>query len=239
MKQFGQLFYIYLTCFLWLSFAAPAQARDLTLNDQHITLSNIQMPDTYKDHANLFIQSWLKTHPRPHIKDSYPNRFGEISAIITTGPNLQESLQEALLTAGLAFYFPTGIKTDILPLLRQAEAYAINAQANIWSQKNIILAQANITRTDLHKWQIVTGVIHSAVKRGSVIYLNFGENWQHDFTVKLQSPATRKLLKWHPELSILKGRNIRIRGWLHTESGPMITTKNITHLDILPIPPKL
>ncbi|MCW8951924.1 MAG: thermonuclease family protein, partial [Rhodospirillales bacterium] len=71
-------------------------------------------------------------------------------------------------------------------------------------------------------FQLVEGrVVDTANVKGTV-YLNFGRNWRTDFTVAIHRRALRLFEKTGVDPLLLKGRTIRVRGWLRSRNGPMI-----------------
>lgn len=227
MKYFGQFFYIMMIFLCFVVSAHHAQATTLEIEGEQIRLSNIVIPAEYKKEAQAMIQNWQKQHSNATASNIYPNRFGDLSAIVSSET---EILQEVLLKTGYAYFRPSGFKTKHAKGFWEAEREAMTDKKHFWRNKNAPLPQDQITQNDLFQFQIIHGTVYEAVKRGSIIYINFSADWKNDFTIKLQYPATRQLTKHVPDLSDLAGQKIEVRGWLHQENGPMITTKNYDDL---------
>ena len=111
---------------------------------------------------------------------------------------------------------------DMLMLEREARA----AGRGIWSHAFYRVRDTSETPKHLDSFQLVEGtVVDSAEVRGRT-YLNFGEDWRSDFTVTV-SPKDKRRFREEPfDLLALKGRRVRVRGWLYQRNGPMI---DITH----------
>ena len=75
-------------------------------------------------------------------------------------------------------------------------------------------------------------VLDSAEVRGRT-YLNFGEDWRSDFTVTISPKDKRRFREESFDLLALKGRRIRVRGWLHQRNGPMIDVTHPEQIELL------
>lgn len=80
---------------------------------------------------------------------------------------------------------------------------------------------------------IVHGKVLAAAKVGSTVYLNFGSDRRHDFTVRLTQPVTRALAALGVQAENLAGRNIQVRGYAISENGPLIEPACAENLRIL------
>ena len=54
------------------------------------------------------------------------------------------------------------------------------------------------------------------------LVLNFGRDWRSDFTVSVSRQDMKLFRDAGIDIRTLKGRTIRVRGWLFRENGPMI-----------------
>lgn len=91
-------------------------------------------------------------------------------------------------------------------------------------------------------YQIVEGVVHRVAILKSAVYLNFGPDWQRDFSAKLsptvlkqtKTPLAKTSLDW---LRKLRHAPIRIRGWIEKRNGPMITVWRLEQIERLSLTP--
>ncbi|MFD2204610.1 thermonuclease family protein [Kiloniella antarctica] len=161
----------------------------------------------------------------------FSDRYNRLHAHIQiSGENW---LQYTLLSLGLArveTLHPSPLTT---PFLLAAEATAREQKVGIWSLKAFEPLSVDIPKSKMDRFQIIEGTIQETADVKGVIYLNFGDNWREDFTIKLPADIRRKFVDKGQSLLGLKDHRIRIRGWLFWENGPMISLYHPEQLEIL------
>lgn len=80
---------------------------------------------------------------------------------------------------------------------------------------------ANKAGDALNRWAEVRGQLREATITRNGAYLNFGEDWKKDFTIYLPK-ATLKHFD-EDDLRALEGKQLSVRGWVHSYYGPRIT----------------
>ncbi len=70
------------------------------------------------------------------------------------------------------------------------------------------------------------GFLFSVGQPKKATYMNFGEDWRKDFTLKMDWRARRLFKKLGIDPSIYEGKNIQVRGWVSWNGGPMM---DLTH----------
>ncbi len=80
---------------------------------------------------------------------------------------------------------------------------------------------------------IITGQVIDVAQIKGKTYLNFGANWRTDFTVRLNKEAQKNFRAFSLDPPTLKGKKIRIRGWVFEENGPMIAPLYPAQIEIL------
>jgi endonuclease YncB( thermonuclease family) len=76
----------------------------------------------------------------------------------------------------------------------------------------------------LGRFAIVEGRVFRVGKSKGRVYLNFGEDWRKDFTVRIPRGHYRSAVS-RPEYQQAlpkKGERIRVRGWIEQRGGPLI-----------------
>ena len=81
-------------------------------------------------------------------------------------------------------------------------------------------------------YEIVEGRIETVAEVRGRTYLNFGKNWRRDFTITIASDAAKLFEGQNEGLAALRGRSVRVRGWIENVNGPSI---NLTHPEQLEI----
>ncbi|MEC7658095.1 MAG: thermonuclease family protein, partial [Pseudomonadota bacterium] len=63
--------------------------------------------------------------------------------------------------------------------------------------------------------------------------VNFGSDWRTDITITVQPPDRRRFVKCGDGPGSLRGRLVRVRGWLRWRNGPMIEATHPEQIDVL------
>lgn len=135
-------------------------------------------------------------------------------------------VQRQMLLAGMARVYTFADNRGGADHLLAAEAEAREARQGIWADPYYAVRTPDETAAHYDSFQIVDGVIRSAALVRGTLYLNFGENWRRDFTVRILRKHRRLFPAEDFEPNALEGRRIEVRGWLFARNGPMI---NATH----------
>ncbi len=158
----------------------------------------------------------------------YGDQFGVVS-VPTVG-----SLREYLVANGIAIYnglgpYPPRLKANLLV----AEEQARTEKIGIWSEKHVHLSQAMEGKSIKEGFEVIQGLVKTVVKRKSGTYLNFGDNWETDFTVQISPRIHAKFRKIGWILEDLQGSTVRIRGWLRNYGGPYMQVYFPEQIEIL------
>jgi hypothetical protein len=82
-------------------------------------------------------------------------------------------------------------------------------------------------------FQIVEGRVRQVAIVKGTAYLNFGEDWRSDFTVRTASATWGPPRLVKQELAALEGAQVRVRGWLKSYNGPLIDATHREQIEIL------
>ena len=66
-----------------------------------------------------------------------------------------------------------------------------------------------------------------------MVFLNFGDNWRTDFTIRLDRRIARQFRRAGLTADSYDGRRVRVRGWLKNWNGPMIEASHPEQIEIL------
>ncbi|MBM3560370.1 MAG: thermonuclease family protein, partial [Alphaproteobacteria bacterium] len=142
-------------------------------------------------------------------------------------------VQEAMLTAGLARVYTFADNRALAARLYAAETQARAARRGIWVHPFYAIITADDAGSRLDEFALVEGrVREAAVVRGRA-YLNFGADWQSDFTISVVPADLRTMTRAGFDPTALAGRRIRVRGWLEWLSGPMIDLTHPEQIEVL------
>jgi micrococcal nuclease len=166
---------------------------------------------------------------RKHFGGARGDRHGRVLAHLVAPDGFW--LQGEMLRLGLArvYTFPDNIALadEMLALEHKAR----QNQFGIWSHPFYKVRDLRDLEDSINTFQLVEGEVLEVADVRGTIYLNFGEDWRDDFTVMIRRKARRTF--GDIDLVSLKGKLIRVRGWLKSRNGPMIEVTHAQQIEIL------
>jgi micrococcal nuclease len=142
-------------------------------------------------------------------------------------------IQGALLREGMARVYSFADNRAVVSAMLTLERAARRERKGIWKQPFYAIRTANSVNRYIGGFQLVEGRIRKVATVRKTTYLNFGDNWRDDFTITLTSRSRRMFEKAGLRPAELAGKKIRIRGWVKSRNGPMITATHPEQLEIL------
>lgn len=194
-------------------------------------LDNIRIPlQVDKETTKLLTEMLLNKKVGIYISGEDPSaradRFGHILGHIVLENG--EWAQEALVSSGLAWVTGSAKSRDLVFPLYKHEDLARSQSLGLWAYPELALKDnTTIHNNTYNSFQVYQGKIVNISMRGKYVYFNFGENPQEDFTVSFNKETMEPFKlrngtrKYNPSEFI--GMNIRIRGWVEENGGPMMT----------------
>lgn len=158
-----------------------------------------------------------------------PDRHARVRAQLRRDDGLW--LQEEMLRQGLAMVETQRDCQESAGALLIQEAAARDARRGVWSNRRYRVQTAEEVRGG--GWRIVEGRVAQVEKRKGVAYLNFGADWRSDFTVRLAGPVLRDFAAVGRDPLALRGRRVRVRGWVDWHNGPELTPDHPAQLEVL------
>lgn len=143
-------------------------------------------------------------------------------------------LQTEMLKKGLARVAIEPDRQECVKELYAAEAGARARHAGLWALPQYAIRRADqVNAHDLGTFQIVEGrVVSAAVKsRG---YLNFGADWEHDFTTTIAPDDMKTFRAAGIDPAGYAGKTIRVRGIIEWHNGPEIEIASPSDIEIVP-----
>lgn len=159
------------------------------------------------------------------------DRYGRLVAQIERSDGLW--LQGALLERGLAqVHTRPGEAARAHEMLAIEEA-ARAARRGLWGEAAFMVRDAAALDDGIGRFRIVRGRVHRVAPTERYVYLNFGEDWRTDFTVRLRRADLRGALAGlDPEA--LAGRLVEVRGVVLEAGGPLIELSHLEQMQVLP-----
>ncbi len=158
------------------------------------------------------------------LESAGQDRYGRLVGFAYAGA-AGESLQQALIAAGAARVSARVGGMDCAKTLLKAEQVARAGHRGLWADPNFApLAAKNLPGLAARRGQfaLVEGKILSVHASGATLYMNFGRRWTRDFSVIILRRNERKFAAAGVAPQRLRGRRIRVRGFLERRGGPLI-----------------
>ena len=146
-------------------------------------------------------------------------------------------LQAFLVGMGQARVNPEQVSTACARVLLTLEAAARQARKGLWDNAAYHVRKASNEQTLMRyrsTFQLVEGIVRDVTTVRSRTFINFGDNWRTDFTAGLRRRlAAQAGIEAHT-LSAMKGRRVRIRGWIMRRGGPFVTIRSMKQIELVP-----
>ena len=113
------------------------------------------------------------------------------------------------------------------------EAVARAARRGLWADPYYAVRDAATVGRHLDGFDIVEARIQSVAKVKGRFYLNFGDDWRRDFTVKIERQSVKLFDRASLDLTQWQGKLIRVRGWVMRQNGPMIEATHPEQITLL------
>jgi hypothetical protein len=146
-------------------------------------------------------------------------------------------LQGEMVARGMARVRSLPDNRSRLADLLRAEAAARAGKRGIWAHPFYRVRSPRDAEGDIDSFQIVEGAVIDRARVRDRIYLNFGPDWRTDFTVSIETRLLPAFVKASLDPTDLKGRTIRVRGWIESRNGPFIDATHPEQIEVLPEQP--
>jgi endonuclease YncB( thermonuclease family) len=151
-------------------------------------------------------------------------------------------LQQAMAAEGLARVRTRKENHSRVAELLAAEAQARAARRGLWAKPayrvltaDAAAAQAGTlpTRCGQGPFWIVEGVVREVSADPERVYINFGANYQTDFTVAVYGQDVADWQAQGPAFASYEGKRVRVRGRAANRGGPLICADHPAQIEVL------
>ena len=142
-------------------------------------------------------------------------------------------LQGRMLAGGHGRAYSTPGTAALAGRLLALEGEARDARLGLWRLPAFAVRAPTELDDAIGSFQIAEGLVQKVAVTGSRIYLNFGQDWQDDFTVMVLRTDASQFPGRLRGLKALAGERIRVRGWVFRLNGPAIRADHAGTLEIL------
>ncbi|MCM5556530.1 thermonuclease family protein [Pleomorphomonas sp. JP5] len=194
---------------------APLQAAAPTLT---IVLDGIVLParaGAFARFAQTAILADLRGMPTVFVASSEePDRHGRLRGILHLENG--DGVAERLLAAGAGVadvsFEPCAARFLAVEAKARAEKRGVWRQSRIWTN-------LNAAATGLPDFVLGRGRVASVGQSGRTTYINFGDNFRTDATVRLREALASALVEAGRPPESLSGRMVEVRGWARWRNG--------------------
>ena len=146
------------------------------------------------------------------------------------------SLQEVLLSQGLARarWYPG--EENCLASLLPAEREALDARRGLWASPatGVTAADASLLdRRGLYAYAVAQGRVVSVGHGSRMIFLDFGHFYRSDFTVMLRPAVAEAMAAQGLDVDGLAGRMVRVRGVIEESGGPAFRLNDPAEIELI------
>jgi micrococcal nuclease len=170
------------------------------------------------------------------LDDEETDRYGHMEAQLFIDMPDGAWVQQAMLGNGMA-------RVEVLPKGRKCMAELITAEAvargngvGIWADPYYSVRDAADPAALLGRvghYELVEGEIVSTGEVRDRIYLDFGRVWKQDVTATIEGKAKSLFVAAGIDPLALKGKRVRVRGWLESRDGPLIELSLPEQIEVL------
>jgi endonuclease YncB( thermonuclease family) len=151
-------------------------------------------------------------------------------------------IEEHLAEAGLVRVASTADGRSCLKDLLDAEQRARRAKRGLWTHATYQIrdaAKAHELADFVQSYQIVEGHVREVSERKRRVYLDFGATWSTDLTAVVSGRDRQRFEAAGLDPLKLKGRKVRLRGWVERWNGPLIRLTHPEQIEVLETIPAL
>lgn len=152
------------------------------------------------------------------------DRYGRPVGFARAGDETQ-TLQEILLREGYARVSARVGDTACAEALLALERAARAARLGLWADPNFAPLKAEDfggLKAERGQFVLVEGQVLSVRESGATTYINFARHWTSGFSITILKRLARSFAAAGIVPKQLRGRRIRVRGWLEQRRGPII-----------------
>jgi micrococcal nuclease len=145
-------------------------------------------------------------------------------------------VQGALIAEGLARVYSFADTRACVGELLESETTARAARRGIWHSWAYRVQDASDAKRLgrlTHTYQLVEGTVHAVGEGRRWIYVNFAEDWRHDFTIAIARKDLAVFETAGFDLERLAGARVRVRGWVEWWNGQMIKATHPEQIEVL------
>ncbi|MHA1597837.1 MAG: thermonuclease family protein [Alphaproteobacteria bacterium] len=166
-----------------------------------------------------------------HFGGRRADRYGRLLAHLYVDG--KDWVQGRLLEDGMVRVYSFADNRALVANMLKVEKTARDAGRGVWGNGAYAIRSLAETPGLIGTFQLVEGTVRDAATVKGRTYLNFGADWRSDFTISIDGKARRLFTKAGLDPLTLKGKKLRVRGWLRKRNGPMIDASHPEQIEVL------
>jgi micrococcal nuclease len=143
-------------------------------------------------------------------------------------------LQGELVRRGLAMVWTRADARERAAELLAIEAEARAAGRGLWADRPVRTAET----VRPNRFAVVEGTVAETARVRGRVYVNFGADWRTDLTVAIAAADLPAFKAAGLDPLKLKGRRVRVRGWLEDYNGPYLEADHPEMIEVLDAAPE-
>ncbi|PZP86019.1 MAG: hypothetical protein DI582_04250 [Azospirillum brasilense] len=160
------------------------------------------------------------------MRSTGTDRYGAPQVVLTP-PGQKRTLQEQLLGDGVAVLYDRAASPAAW---KKAEAAARRAKKGVWGEPSHWRTPDTLSDA-LGQFVLMQGRITRTYKGRDMWYLNFGEDWKQDASLRIPRRAWRSMGK---DFAVQQSDCVTARGVVFLDNGPMIEITRPEQMQIIP-----
>jgi micrococcal nuclease len=178
----------------------------------------------------------LNQKVRLELDSEETDRYGRMEAQLYVDAPGGAWVQQAMLNEGMARVYGLPKNRQCLGELLTAEGAARANGVGIWADPYYSVHDAADPAALLGRvghYELIEGRVVSTGEARDRIYLDFGRVWKDDVTATIEGKAKGLFVAAGIDPLALKGKRVRIRGWLESRDGPLIKLSLPEQIEVL------
>jgi micrococcal nuclease len=162
-----------------------------------------------------------------------PDRYGRLRANVFNADG--QPLAAALVAAGYARVHRLPGDPECVLALLDGERQARIARAGMWADPDYRIRSATdpALADDTGLYELVAGRVISVGSGDVITFINFGSDYDHDFTVLVAPAVAKNLAAEGLDLTALADKRVVVRGMIEASGGPAVRLGDATDIEVL------
>ena len=189
------------------------------------------------DEAQAFLHEFAYGEDvRVYYGGARKDRHGRVLGHLFVNDDKSKWAQHAVIEAGLARVYSFDDNRHCLAELLDAERKARAERRGVWDHAYYAIRDGHkpqkLEQREGH-YELVEGRIFGVGDTAHRVYLNFGRDWETDFTAVIDRRAVKHFTALDIDLRDLDDALVRIRGWIDVDDGPRIDVTHPEQIEVL------